>query len=156
MTFEHFHISTISSNRITKISWRTQSRFFWYTPWSKIAASKPCDSILNFLETCALFSLSATPFYIPTAVLHRASIFPTILPALYVFFLITDTLTGLRCYLRVVLICISLMINDIKCIFRCLLAFCLSSLRTSQNINNCCLFGRVMSEFYSLPAKKYF
>lgn len=80
-----------------------------------------------------MFSSKVVPFYIPTnstqgfPVLH---IFGNICCLLSFVFLITAFLTGMRWYLMA-LLCISLMISDIKLLFMFLLAIYTTSLEKS-------------------------
>ena len=98
--------------------------YFRYVPKSGIAGSYGC-SIFNFLrDLYTVFHSGCTILSIHS---HQQC---TISPHLhqYFFFSIIAILTGVRCYLIVVLICISLMISDSEYLFIYLLAICMSSL----------------------------
>ena len=86
--------------------------------------------LLIFGGISLLFSIMAAPVYIPT---NRApgSLFSTPICCLFI-----AILTGMGCHLTVVLICISLMVNDAEHIFMYLLASMSSSRKKSTQALN--------------------
>ena len=129
------HILVIVNNSVMNIEVHIYFHINVFIFFEKISEVELLDCMVVlfsiFWVTSILFSIVAAPIYSPPQQCTKAPVSPHpcqhIVSFLFFFcsFLIIVIPTGMRWYLIVVLICISLMISDVEHLFMCLLAVCI-------------------------------
>ena len=140
-TQSRFVIAFLPRSKCLLISWLKSSSAVILEPKNKIhhcfyfspislegmgSAGSYGNSMVNLWETAKLFSKVTVAFYIPTSNVWEFCILHILSKTCYClsFFFIPAILVVMK-WCLVVLICISLMANDIAHLFTCLLAICI-------------------------------
>ena len=100
------------------------------------AAGSYSSSILIFWGVFRLFSIVTAPVYIPTNSVQEFPFLHILTDFLSVVFWILAIMTEVGWYLIVVLICVSLMINDTNHLFMCLLGKMFNKVRVEGTYYN--------------------